>query len=124
MMMQKASPRHILSWLIVATLIFQVLIPVGFMPRFDDFTIGGIKITICGANQSKDINNGDLKHQKAGSSFCDFALSHSVGLEPVILQLLALIVGVLSAVIMSLSYLRRYEKVSNLWARGPPLLLN
>jgi hypothetical protein len=132
--MRKLMSNGLLIWLLCFTLLFKVVVPVGFMPDLRALQHGIYKIKICSSFGSQNIfvdqnqnpvdgdhQNTDHKSEKAGP-ICPFAGLQAAGLP------LAFLLLTLPLFWRQVRYITRAEAVQSIglisaWPRGPPLHL-
>jgi hypothetical protein len=113
------------------TLIFKVVVPVGYMPDFDAVRQGVYKIKICSGmdhhaqsdEQHTNSQNTNHKIDKSGDGYCPFAGMHASALT---------IAGIFLAALLFLWQQLRFTdrmgviqpvSVSSAWPQAPPFYL-
>jgi hypothetical protein len=126
--------NQLFTWLLCLTLLFKVMVPVGFMPDLGALQHGIYKIKICSSFGTQNIfvdqtqkpvdgdhQNKDHKAEKADST-CPFAGLQTTGLP------LAFLLLTLTLFWLQFRYVLRGKDllaigITSSWPRGPPLQL-
>ncbi len=134
--MRNLIKNRAIATLLCLTLLFKVVIPVGFMPDMDALQHGVYKITICSGyhhaemlvdDHQKPVNDSGKnetshKTSKTITTLCPFAGINSSAL-PVAILALALLLFWRELLFRPKTDVIRSVSLASAWPRGPPLRL-
>lgn len=134
--MRRLVSNRLFAAFLCLTLMFKVLVPVGFMPDFEAMRQGIYKVTICSGmahhamlDDESQQPSGDMSHggghktEKPGNDYCPFAGMHASALA-----LTSIFLAVLLLVWRRLRFAPtcgafQPKTLPAAWPRGPPLIL-
>ena len=133
-LMRLLNPNSFIAYLLCLTLMFRVIVPVGYMPDLNALQHGFFKITICSAHGAKDIwidqnqNQVDPQHQHQSNhqtgkhDVCSFAGLHA-SVIPILSFALALLLLLRKVRYKLIDADIRSTVLVSAYPRGPPFHL-
>ena len=128
--MRKLLSNQLFTWLLCITLLFKVIVPVGFMPDFDNLQRGLVQIKVCTGFGPQNVwvdqkqsnppsSDSGHKTEKSGGVDCPFAGMHASSLA--VAELILALLLVWQQIRYGINY-KTYAAIAltAAWPRGPP----